>query len=112
MISRTEPSPLIEPALAEGRAGILRALGNPARLRLTAYLCSYGEQTVGDMAEALSLPQSTVSRQLAWLKMYDMVSVRVDGNHRYYSVVLPQLRTLLECLQGCNRHPQEQESHG
>jgi len=108
MISRTEPSLLIDPALADERAGILRALGNPARLRMTAFLCSYGEKTVGDMAEALSLPQSTVSRQLAWLKMHEMVSVRADGNHRYYSIRLPQLRTLLECLQGCGRPQQEQ----
>jgi ArsR family transcriptional regulator len=107
MISRTEPSTLIDPSLARERAGILRALGNPVRLRMTAFLCSYGEQTVGGMAEALELPQSTVSRQLAWLKMHGMVSARADGNHRYYSVELPQLRTLLQCLQGCGRPAQE-----
>lgn len=108
MITRTEPSPLIDPTLADRRAAVLRALGNPARLRIAAYLCSYDEQTVGALAEALSLPQSTVSRQLAWLKLHEMVSVRADGNHRYYSVVLPQLRSLLECLQGCGRPTQGQ----
>ena len=107
MISSTEPSLLIEPALAESRSGILRALGNPTRLRMTAFLCSYGEQTVGDLAEALALPQSTVSRQFAWLKLHEMVTVRAEGNHRYYSIRLPQLRTLLECLQGCGRPAQE-----
>jgi len=107
MISRSEPSLLIDSALAQERAGILRALGNPARLRMTAFLCTYGEQTVGGLAEALALPQSTVSRQLGWLKLHDMVAVRADGNHRYYSVRLPQLQALLECLQGCGRPAQE-----
>ena len=107
MISPTEPSLLIDPALAHDRAGILRALGNPARLRMTALLCSYGEQTVGEMAEALALPQSSVSRNLGWLKLHEMVAVRAEGNHRYYSVRLPQLRTLLQCLQGCGRPTQE-----
>jgi hypothetical protein len=36
-----------------------------------------------------------------------MVTVRAEGNHRYYSIRLPQLRTLLECLQGCGRPAQE-----
>jgi ArsR family transcriptional regulator len=104
MIVQKYSSKLIDRELAEQRANILKALGNPVRLRIVAYLSGSGETTVGALAEALALPQSSISRQLAWLRLHELVEVRRDGAFSYYSITMPQLTTLLGCLENCCRH--------
>lgn len=90
-------------ALAGQRAAILQALGNPARLRIVAWLRTHGEATVGELARELELPQSTASRQLGFLRLHALVSVRQDGGYRYYSLAIPELADLVDCLAGCRR---------
>ena len=87
--------------LAEQRAEILRALGNPVRLRLVARLCFSQERTVGELCDELGLAQSTVSRQLGALRLLGLVRCRQDGGFRYYSLALPQVVSLIECLAPC-----------
>lgn len=94
---------LLDRKFAAQRAGILRALGNPVRLRIVALLSGAGETTVGALADALELPQSSISRQLAWLRLNELVDVRRDGSFSYYSITMPQLTTLLGCLENCCR---------
>ena len=94
---------LIQPEFAEERAGILRALGNPVRLRIVACLADRGEQNVGVLGRTLELPQSTVSRQLSWLRLHELVVVRNEGGFRYYTIAMPQLTVLLGCLEQCRR---------
>ena len=55
MIRTTTGKNLIEPELAEERAAILKALGNPVRLRIVACLAAGGEQTVGTLCRTLGL---------------------------------------------------------
>lgn len=45
-----------------------------------------GEISVGDLVERLSLSQPTVSKHLKVLRDHDLVSVREDGQHRYYKL--------------------------
>jgi DNA-binding transcriptional ArsR family regulator len=94
---------LLDPEFAAQRAAVLRALGNPVRLRIVALLIDSGEATVGAMAEALELPQSSISRQLAWLRLNELVGVRREGPFSYYSIAIPQLAELLGCLESCYR---------
>ena len=54
MMSNTKPTRLLDSAFAAQRAEILRALGNPVRLRIVACLCATGERTVGDVARLLT----------------------------------------------------------
>ena len=96
-------SKLIDSKFAEDRAVILRALGTPARLRIVAMLSSRGETTVGALSRALGLPQSSISRQLSWLRLNELVEVRRDGAFSYYSITMPQLSVLLGCLEKCRR---------
>jgi DNA-binding transcriptional ArsR family regulator len=96
-------SKLIDSKFAEERAVILRALGNPARLRIVAMLSGEGETTVGALSRALELPQSSISRQLAWLRLHELVDVRRAGAFSYYSITMPQLTVLLGCLENCGR---------
>ena len=103
MTTRTNGSSLMNRELAEKRAQILKALGNPSRLRIMACLGDRGEATVGALAEALGLPQSSISRQLSWLRLAELVSVRKEGGFHHYSIAMPQLLTLLGCLEQCER---------
>jgi ArsR family transcriptional regulator len=43
-----------------------------------------GEISVGDMVERLGLSQPTVSKHLKVLRDHGLVTVREDGQHRYY----------------------------
>ena len=81
-------------------ADILKALGHASRLRIVAVLCE-GEETVGEIAGKLDLPQAIVSQQLRILRMSGLVEAsRVKGFARY-RLAQPRLRELLRCLEGC-----------
>lgn len=61
-----------------------RALGNENRLRIIAMLMD-DEMTVGQIAELLELREPTVSEHLATLREAGLVTMRAQGNFRYYS---------------------------
>lgn len=84
--------------LAEERAEILKALANPVRLRIIAQLAGTAEQSVGDLCDALALPQARVSQQLAALRLNGIVRVRRDQSFHYYSLAIPQMVEMLSCL--------------
>ena len=62
-----------------------------------------GEATVGDLVDRLGLAQSAVSKHLAVLRAVDLVSVRVDGKHRWYRVNGPALRPIYEWVSAFER---------
>ena len=67
-------------AVAEGdRRQLLDALGT-------------GEATVGELVDRLGFTQPQVSKHLGVLRAVDLVSVRVDGRHRWYRVNGPALK--------------------
>ena len=47
-----------------------------------------GEASVSQIVEALGVPQPTVSKHLRTLRDAGLVTVREDGQHRYYAIVL------------------------
>ncbi|HBA89552.1 MAG TPA: ArsR family transcriptional regulator [Geobacter sp.] len=71
-------------------AQIFRALADETRLRILALLLSQGELCVCDIIAALKLPQSTVSRHLAYLRKSGLVSDRRCGLWMYYSLAPEQ----------------------
>ena len=82
-------------------AGMLKALGNPARLRILAYLLGCGERTVTDISASLGLAQAVTSQQLSALRLHGLLQVRRDGGFRRYSVALPVVGDLVGCLARC-----------
>jgi len=60
-----------------------KALADATRVELLLRL-SAGEQSVGELVDALAAPQSTVSRHLAVLRAAELVSTRRDGTTVYY----------------------------
>jgi DNA-binding transcriptional ArsR family regulator len=69
-------------AVAEaGRRRLLDALGT-------------GEATVGELVDRLGMTQPQVSKHLGVLRAVGLVSVRVDGRHRWYRVNGPALQPI------------------
>ncbi len=67
-------------------ARLFKALSDETRLRIMCLLVS-GELCVCDLMAVLQLPQSTVSRHLAYLKNSGLVDDRRSGVWMYYSLV-------------------------
>ncbi|MBN2494918.1 MAG: winged helix-turn-helix transcriptional regulator [Deltaproteobacteria bacterium] len=59
---------------------------NPARLRIV-WTLSEGERTVGDLAQQLGLPASTLSGHLRKLRDKGVVETRREGSNIHYYVV-------------------------
>ena len=64
---------------------MLKALADDSRLTLVRLLAE-SERTVGDLAQAVGLTDPTVSHHLSRLREAGLVSLRMAGNQRFYSV--------------------------
>ena len=65
---------------------LFKTLADETRLRILMLLYAEGELCVCDIIAALLLPQSTVSRHLAYLKKSATVIDRREGLWIYYSI--------------------------
>jgi ArsR family transcriptional regulator len=68
---------------------LFKGLSDETRLRIIALLLAQGERgelCVCDLTATLQLPQSTVSRHLAYLRKSGLVRDRRDGLWMYYSI--------------------------
>lgn len=81
---------------------MFKALSDPTRVRIL-HLLSEGERSVTEIADTLSLHQSTVSHQLRYLKNLRLVKFRRSGKSLYYS---PQDEHVMNILQQMLRHAQ------
>lgn len=82
---------------------LFKAFADPVRLRLLNLL-AVGEVCVCHLHEALDLPQSTVSRHLAYLRKRGLVVGRKEGLWVHYRLAKASgelHRKLLDCLGGC-----------
>ncbi|PFG40255.1 ArsR family transcriptional regulator [Georgenia soli] len=81
---------------AERLAGILKAVADPARLRLLSIIASHdgGEACVCDLTEPLDLSQPTVSHHLKVLVEAGLVTREKRGRWAYYAVVPAALDAL------------------
>jgi DNA-binding transcriptional ArsR family regulator len=94
----TLPHPL-PPDLAELIAGRLRAIAEPARIRLLDRLRD-GETTVNELAGAIGASQQNVSKHLSVLAAAGIVARRKDGNRVYYRIADEGVLALCESVCG------------
>lgn len=80
--------------LALDLAEVFGVLADSTRLKIIATLM-HGEVCVCDIAERLSLRQSTVSHQLRLLRNLRLVSFRKDGRTVYYKLCDDHVAALL-----------------
>jgi ArsR family transcriptional regulator len=82
---------------------MFKAFADETRLRVL-HLLTRGELCVCDIMDALRLPQSKVSRHLAYLRDSGLVQVRRDGLWKHYSLAPAASKFqkgILGCLSGC-----------
>lgn len=72
----------------ERTSQLFKAMGDPTRLRILSLL-TRGELCVCEIEASLSLPQSTVSRHLSFLKNVNLVCGRRKGVWMFYSLREP-----------------------
>ena len=82
---------------ADQASELLKALSNRHRLLIICQLID-GERSVGELAEFLSLRDSTVSQHLALLRRDGLVAARRDGQTIWYSIASAPARELVETL--------------
>ena len=81
-----------------------KALSDRTRLRIL-YLLFQGEHSVNEIAEKLSLVQSTVSHQLRFLKNLRLVTFRREGTTLYYSYDDDHVKSIIaQTINHCNHH--------
>ena len=69
-------------------ADVLKALGNPARLKIIQFLMDNPTSNCGEIQVVLPLAQSTVSKHLSELKGVKLITGKMRGNNIYYSLNL------------------------
>jgi len=77
----------------------LKALADPARVKIMSYLFTSGEQNSGELAAALGLTESTVSHHLSQLRRAGLVVSERRGMsvyHRPHRDALGALCTVLD----------------
>lgn len=67
-------------------AKIFKALSDETRLRILVLLHEHGELCVCDLMSSLELPQSTVSRHVAYMKNAGLLNDRRCGTWMHYSI--------------------------
>ena len=84
-------------AAAEQAAEVLKALSNPARLRLLCALVPKS-RTVGELGQLLGARQAYVSGQLMRLRQEGLVEAVRSGRNVSYELSDPRVRPILERL--------------
>jgi ArsR family transcriptional regulator len=85
-------------------AQTIKALSDPIRLRIILLLQAEGELCVCDLMAVLKLPQSTVSRHLAYLKRSCWVDIRRQGLWMYYKLSQESCDICKELLNTLKQH--------
>jgi ArsR family transcriptional regulator len=84
-------------AAAARKAAILKALAHPDRVAVFEFLAG-GDRTVTEIAEFLGAKPANTSRHLALMKAVGLIESRKDGLNVHYSIRMPCLLSMLECM--------------
>lgn len=84
---------------ARQASDFLKALSHESRLLILCLLAE-GEKSVGELEEFLLQRQSTVSQQLARLRLEGLVTARRDGKAIYYSLANEDVSAILNAIYG------------
>ena len=92
------PHPLPD-SLVELVAQRFRLIGEPMRIRMLDRMRS-GEQSVGELADALGASQQNISKHLAALHQAGIVGRRKEGNRVVYAIADDSIFALCEIVCG------------
>jgi ArsR family transcriptional regulator len=80
------------------KADLCKTLADPKRQMMISELRD-GEKTVGEIAEAIGIPQPAASHHLAILREGGVVTARRDGPNVYYSLSNPRIVEACDIVQ-------------
>ena len=80
------------------KAGILKGLAHPVRLRIVEAL-SKKDMFVCEIAELFNFDRTTISKHLALMKSIGILGDRKEGLNVYYSLRMRCLASLLVCVE-------------
>ncbi|GMQ98720.1 MAG: hypothetical protein BMS9Abin17_1245 [Acidimicrobiia bacterium] len=113
-ISQDCCAPITDAGLTQDEAELmatrLKALGDPARLRLISLIASNGEMCVCDLTEPLGLSQPTVSHHLKVLSKAGLVSREKRGKWAHFRVVDTELSHVAHSLLGASAEISAEDS--
>lgn len=92
-------------------ADVFGMLADPGRLRLLLALREAEERTVSELQACAGMSQSAVSHALRLLRAYQVVSVRREGRHAYYSISDDHVRLLVDATLGHLDHHDTLAAH-
>lgn len=76
---------------------MMKTLGHPGRLMILCNLAE-GERSVGDLAEELEMPQSSLSQHLMRMRSEGLVETRRESQSVYYRLVDGDTRKVIKAL--------------
>ncbi|WP_425500143.1 ArsR/SmtB family transcription factor [Propylenella binzhouense] len=82
---------------ARQASDLLKALAHESRLLILCLLAE-GEKSVTELEQLLTLPQPTVSQQLARLRFDRLVNTRREGRTIYYSLADAEVSVVISTL--------------
>ena len=82
----------------EELAPLLKVCGHPLRLKILCAIEKNQEPCVSELWTCLEQSQPVISQHLSVLKKAGVVSSRVQGNRRIYTVDNPFIRSLLRSI--------------
>jgi ArsR family transcriptional regulator len=94
--------------LYQAKAEFFRTLGHPARIRVLELLAE-GDKAVHELRSAIGIEASSLSQQLAVLRLAGLVTQRRAGGEVIYSLALPAVRDLLAAARAILRSKSSEE---
>jgi DNA-binding transcriptional ArsR family regulator len=94
-------------ARAAVASDVFNAVAEGRRRDILVFLAP-GERVVGDIVEAMSLPQPSVSKHLRVLLDVGLVHVRREGRHAFYRTDVDAIRPLHDWTRTFERYWQHQ----
>jgi ArsR family transcriptional regulator, arsenate/arsenite/antimonite-responsive transcriptional repressor len=98
-----------EQDLQKKMAGIFKALGHPARIRILQYLQAMDKCICGEIVDLFPLSQSTVSQHLKQLKNVGLIAGEVDGACTCYCLNKEVLDEFMQAFNGLFFNHKEDE---
>jgi DNA-binding transcriptional ArsR family regulator len=93
----------------ERYADIFKCFAHRSRLKLMKLLATAEELSVTELAEALGVKHSTISKHLNLLRLQGLVKFRREGQLTYYSLNLERIQTLFQEFPGFLEAEEEEE---
>lgn len=82
---------------ADDASAPMKTLGHSGRLMILCYLAD-GEKSVGELAELLDMPQSSLSQHLARMRAENLVETRRESQSVYYRLEGKKTRRVIDTL--------------